>query len=97
MFHFQEFRAHRMENQIFSRRCPGLLTQAESVRYLDAGPLYGKDGYSDYVARPQLTEEQYQKLIARPGTPAANLNQNLQFRTINGEKSSIPAARFGAI
>ena len=49
-------------------------------------PLYGKDGYSDYAARPQLTEEQYQKLIATPETPAANLNQNLQFRTINGEE-----------
>jgi hypothetical protein len=48
-------------------------------------PLYGRDGYSDYVARPQLNEEQYQKLIAKPDTPTANLNQNLQFRTTNGE------------
>lgn len=49
-------------------------------------PLYGKDGYSDYVAGPQLNEEQYQKLISKPGTPTANLNQNLQFRTVNGEE-----------
>jgi len=49
-------------------------------------PLYGRDGYSDYVPRPQLNEEQYQKLIAKPGTPTANLNQNLQFRTLNGEE-----------
>ena len=47
-------------------------------------PLYGKDGYSDYAARPELTDEQYERLIAKPGTPTANLNQNLQFRTING-------------
>jgi hypothetical protein len=47
-------------------------------------PLYGKDGYSDYAARPELTDEEYQRLIANPGTPAANLNQNLQFRTIGG-------------
>src|SRR5262252_9831693 len=49
-------------------------------------PLYGKDGYSDYAARPELTDEQYERLIAKPGTPTANLNQNLQFRTINGEE-----------
>jgi len=49
-------------------------------------PLYGRDGYSDYVASPQLNEEQYQKLIAKPDTPTANLNQNLQFRTTNGEE-----------
>ena len=49
-------------------------------------PLYGKDGYSDYAARPELTDEQYEKLVAKPGTPTANLNQNLQFRTINGEE-----------
>ena len=49
-------------------------------------PLYGKDGYSDYIAPPELNEEQYQKLLGKPGTPTANLNQNLQFRTINGEE-----------
>src|ERR1051326_7287844 len=49
-------------------------------------PLYGKDGYSDYYAPPQLSDAQYEKLIAKPGTPTANLNQNLQFRTINGEE-----------
>jgi hypothetical protein len=49
-------------------------------------PLYGKDGYSDYAAHPELTDEQYATLIAKPGTPTANLNQNLQFRTINGEE-----------
>ena len=49
-------------------------------------PLYGRDGYSDYVARAQLNEEQYQKLIAKPDTPTANLNQNLQFRITNGEE-----------
>jgi hypothetical protein len=55
-------------------------------------PLYGKDGYSDYAARPQLNDQQYQKLIAKPGTPTANLNQNLQFRTIDGEDIPFRAA-----
>jgi hypothetical protein len=55
-------------------------------------PLYGKDGYSDYSARPQLNDQQYQKLIAKPGTPTANLNQNLQFRTIDGEDIPFRAA-----
>jgi hypothetical protein len=32
-----------------------------------------------------LTDEEYRKLVAKPGTPTANFNQNLQFRTINGE------------
>jgi len=48
-------------------------------------PLYGKDGYTDYAASPELTDEEYRKLVAKPGTPTANFNQNLQFRTINGE------------